>query len=92
MNHASLLEAVQSVRAQAADASPPADASSSFSCPVYLAETYGIIGFDEERQKNVELMEKGRGSEYGFVGGSGGRGVPRDGIFRRGVVRTFDTL
>lgn len=43
-------------------------------CPVYLTETYGIIGYDEEVGRNVELMEKGRGSEYGFQGGSGGRG------------------
>jgi len=43
-------------------------------CPVYLTETYGIIGYDEELQQNIELMEKGRGSEYGFRGGSGGQG------------------
>ena len=43
-------------------------------CPVYLTETYGILGFDESAQRNIELMEKSRGSEYGFVGGSGGQG------------------
>mmetsp|Transcript_7408 Transcript_7408/g.9171 ORF Transcript_7408/g.9171 Transcript_7408/m.9171 type:complete len:291 (+) Transcript_7408:42-914(+) len=43
-------------------------------CPVYLTETYGIIGHDVASGKNIELMEKGRGSEYGFRGGSGGRG------------------
>ena len=43
-------------------------------CPIFLTETYGIIGFDEELSRNVELMEKGRGSEYGFRGGSGGQG------------------
>lgn len=43
-------------------------------CPVYLTETYGIIGYDEEVGRSVELMEKGRGSEYGFCGGSGGQG------------------
>lgn len=46
----------------------------SISCPVFLTETYGIIGFDEGVGKNVELMEKGRGTEYGFRGGSGGCG------------------
>ena len=44
------------------------------SCPVYLTETYGIIGYDNDLKQNVELMEKKRGSEYGFVGGSGGQG------------------
>jgi hypothetical protein len=44
------------------------------SCPVYLTETYGILGYDSDSKRNVELMEKGRGSEYGFVGGSGGQG------------------
>ena len=44
------------------------------SCPVYLTETYGILGFDDESGANIELMEKGRGSEYGFCGGSGGTG------------------
>lgn len=63
-NHAALLDAVQTAR--------PAEGSA---CPVYLTETYGILGFDEETQRNVELMEKGRRSEYGFVGGSGGQGV-----------------
>lgn len=43
-------------------------------CPVYFTETYGILGFDDESNQNVELMEKGRGSEYGFAGGSGGLG------------------
>lgn len=49
--------------------------SPAVSCPnIYLTECYGIIGFDEQVGRNVELMEKGRGSEYGFVGGSGGTG------------------
>ena len=43
-------------------------------CPVYVTETYGILGYDEGAGRNVELMEKGRGLEYGFVGGSGGQG------------------
>jgi hypothetical protein len=43
-------------------------------CRVYLTETYGIIGYDEDLGRNVELMEQGRGSEYGNAGGSGGQG------------------
>ena len=43
-------------------------------CPVYLTDTHGILGFDEDLKQNVELLEKGRGSEYGFCGGSGGQG------------------
>lgn len=43
-------------------------------CPIYLTETYGIIGYDDEVGRSIELMEKGRGSEYGFCGGSGGQG------------------
>ena len=49
-------------------------ADHSIQCPVYFADSYGIIGWDESVGKNVELMEKGRGSEYGFQGGSGGQG------------------
>ena len=30
-------------------------------CPVYVTETYGILGYDEGAGRNVELMEKGRG-------------------------------
>lgn len=45
------------------------------SCPVYVADCYGIIGWDKQAQENVELMEEGRGSEYGCVGGNGGEGV-----------------
>ena len=41
---------------------------------VYLTDTYGILGFDEAIGRNIELMEKDRGSEYGCVGGSGGEG------------------
>jgi len=51
-------------------------------CPaIYLTETYGILGFDEQIGKNVELLEKGRGSEYGCVGGSGGQGCLAVGFF-----------
>ena len=48
---------------------------SSIRCPVYLSETYGILGFDESEGRNIELMEKGRGQEYGCRGGDGGQGV-----------------
>lgn len=49
--------------------------ASGIACPnIYLADSYGIIGYDETLGRNVELMEKGRGKEYGYVGGSGGEG------------------
>mmetsp|Transcript_31252 Transcript_31252/g.57168 ORF Transcript_31252/g.57168 Transcript_31252/m.57168 type:complete len:359 (-) Transcript_31252:102-1178(-) len=44
-------------------------------CPVYIADSYGIVGWDKSKKENVELMEEGRGSEYGKVGGNGGKGV-----------------
>lgn len=44
-------------------------------CPVYVADCYGIIGWDAKLCSNVELMEKGIGQEYGCVGGNGGEGV-----------------
>ena len=43
-------------------------------CPVFLSETYGILGTDIDTGESIELMEKGRGSEYGYCGGSGGQG------------------
>ena len=49
--------------------------ASAVRCPVYLSETYGILGFDRDLGKNIELMEKGRGSEYGCCGGAGGQGT-----------------
>lgn len=45
------------------------------SCPVYVVDCYGIIGWDKVKKQNMELMEKGRGSEYGCQGGNGGEGV-----------------
>jgi len=57
-----------------ADHAKLTQAVASFDCPVYLTETYGIIGYDAAAQRSIELMEKGRGSEYGFRGGSGGQG------------------
>ena len=60
MEHDTIVQAVQNQK--------------DISCPVFVTETYGIIGFDEESGKNIELMEKGRGTEYGFRGGSGGQG------------------
>jgi len=44
-------------------------------CPVFMVDCYGIVGFDEKEGKNIELMEEGRGKEYGGVGGKGGKGV-----------------
>ena len=50
-------------------------AASRVDCPsIYLTETYGILGYDESVGRNIELMEKGRGQEYGYQGGSGGQG------------------
>jgi hypothetical protein len=40
-------------------------------CSVFVAETYVILGYDDDLNRNEELMEKGRGSGYGCVGGSG---------------------
>jgi len=44
-------------------------------CPVYIVDCYGVIGWDKKEKKNVEMMEEGRGSEYGCPGGQGGEGV-----------------
>ena len=48
--------------------------ASSVACPIYLTESCGIIGYNEDLWQNIEIMEKGCGSEYGFVGGGGGSG------------------
>lgn len=45
------------------------------SAPVLLADTYGILGYSTVRGRNQELMERGRGQEFGGPGGDGGRGV-----------------
>ena len=42
---------------------------------VCIADCYGIVGFSVEQGRNLELMEPGRGREYGGPGGDGGRGV-----------------
>lgn len=65
-DHATLLQAVKE-NSNALSASKKND-------NVYLTETYGILGFDADLDSVIELMEKGRGSEYGYVGGSGGQG------------------
>lgn len=44
-------------------------------CPVFIADCYGIIGWDAVAAANIELMEEGRGKEYGGIGGKGGKGV-----------------
>ena len=62
MDHPTLLTAIQRLRDER------------LTCPVYFTETYGILGFDDDLGKNVEIMEKGRGTEYGCQGGNGGEG------------------
>lgn len=52
---------------------------------VLLADCYGIVGFAAEANRNLELLEAGRGKEYGGVGGDGGRGVVAV-AFARGTV------
>lgn len=42
---------------------------------VLLADCYGVIGTEPETGRNREFMEEGRGTEYGGVGGRGGRAV-----------------
>lgn len=42
---------------------------------VLCADCYGILGYSPAAGRNLELMEAGRGQEYGGVGGSGGQGV-----------------
>jgi hypothetical protein len=60
--------------------------------PVFLADCYGILGFSTEAGRNIELMEAGRGREYGGVGGDGGRGVVAVAFSGGGVVATVDAL
>ena len=40
----------------------------------YINKQYKIYKFDFVRNKNIELMERGRGQKYGFCGGTGGQG------------------
>jgi len=42
---------------------------------ILLADCYGVLGTEAAGGRNREFMEKGRGQEYGGVGGRGGRGV-----------------
>jgi len=53
--------------------------------PVYMTETYGILGFDLKEGRNLEFMEKGRGSEYGCRGGDGGQGSVVVAFFGSGI-------
>ena len=46
-----------------------AAAGRTVTAPVYIVDTYGIVGFDEGAGRNVEFLEAGRGQEYGGVGG-----------------------
>lgn len=43
--------------------------------PVLWADCYGILGYSTPEGRNIELMEQGRGREYGGPGGDGGQGV-----------------
>ena len=60
--------------------------------PVFLADCYGILGFSAEDGRNIELMEAGRGSEYGGTGGDGGQGVVAVAFSGGGVAATVETL
>lgn len=60
------------------------------SCPVYVTETYGIVGFDTSAGRNLELMEKGRGTEYDCRGGDGGQGYVLIAFHGAGVTAMHD--
>ena len=56
------------------------------------AETYGILGYDESLGRNIELMEKGRGAEYGCRGGDGGQGVVVVAFFDGSMLATHESV
>ena len=58
---------------------------------LHLADCYGILGFSPEAGRNIELLEAGRGREYGGVGGDGGRGVVAV-VFSGGVIPSTSAL
>lgn len=60
--------------------------------PVLLADCYGILGFSADEGRNIELMEAGRGREYGGPGGDGGRGVVAVVFSGGGTVASWDEL
>jgi len=60
--------------------------------PVLLADCYGILGFAEDTERNMEFMEAGRGQEYGGVGGEGGQGVVAVAFTGGDVIATIDSL
>jgi len=60
--------------------------------PVFLADCYGIVGFSPAAGRNIELMEAGRGREYGGVGGDGGKGLVAVVFSGGGVVADTDAL
>jgi hypothetical protein len=68
-----------------ASATPP-------NVPVLLADCYGILGFSATEGRNLELMEAGRGQEYGGPGGDGGSGVTALIMSGGGVTATIDRL
>lgn len=60
--------------------------------PVFLADCYGILGFSAAENRNIELMEAGRGQEYGGVGGDGGAGVVAVAFSGTNVAASTTTL
>jgi hypothetical protein len=70
----------------------PAARSVPDSIPVLLADCYGVLGYIPEQGRNLELMESGRGMEYGGVGGDGGQGVVAVVFSGGGAVATTDAL
>ncbi len=59
---------------------------------VLLADCYGILGFSATEGRNIELMEAGRGREYGGTGGDGGQGVVVVAFAGGGVLTSAETL
>lgn len=59
---------------------------------VYLADCYGILGYSVRERRNLELMEAGRGQEYGGPGGDGGQGVVAAAFEGDAIETVVDTL
>jgi hypothetical protein len=70
----------------------PAVRSASPSATVLLADCYGVLGHLPDQGRNLELMESGRGMEYGGVGGDGGRAVVAVVFSGGGVAASSDSL
>jgi hypothetical protein len=74
------------------DAFVPFAKTMSSDTSLFLADCYGILGFSAAEGRNIELLEAGRGREYGGVGGDGGQGVVAVAFSGGGVIATIDTL